>query len=155
MFLIYSDINRQDIGMLFHLVSRHAVITDAEWLTVMIDTLDLQCNPYNPDIIEDTRLPILEPSDPNSVGAHLCRLGRASNINDLVCINPFHLMYTTQQVNIDQNRCAYGSRATCPHGNCVWTWPDTGEPKYCLTFREYYIPNNCICTRKCGHSPKF
>jgi hypothetical protein len=140
--------------MLFHLVLRHAVIIDEEWATFITTTND-QLNPSDLDCIINTKMPILQPSDLNSVGAHICRLGRTANIGDPVCINPFHLIYTTQQVNIDHNRCAYGSRATCPHGNCVWTWPDTGEPKYCLTFKDYYVPSDCDCARTCGHYPIF
>ena len=138
--------------MLFFLVINAAVYTDEDWQSIIKNTNDME-NPYDYDSILNTNMPILHPSDLNAVGAHLCRLGRASHKKDLVCINPFHLIYTTQQVNVDQNRCGYGSRELCPHGNCVWTWPDTGEPKYCLTFGGPI--SNCTCTRQCGHFPKF
>jgi hypothetical protein len=138
--------------MLFFLVLNNAVFTTEEWKTIINNTNDEE-NPFDYDCILNTNMPLLYPSDINSVGAHLCRLGRASHNHDSVCINPFHLIYTTQQVNIDQNRCAYGSRNLCPHGNCVWTWPNNGEPKYCLTFGDPIT--NCSCTRTCGHYPRF
>jgi hypothetical protein len=137
--------------MLFYLVEINAKCTNEEWETILNNTFDEE-NPYDLDCILNTRMPILHPSDLNAVGAHTCRLGRASGKGDSVCINPFHLIYTTQQVNVDQNRCAYGSRDLCPHGNCVWTWPDTGEPKYCLV---YGSPVDCRHDRTCGHYPKF
>lgn len=138
--------------MLFYLVRNAAVYTNEEWQSIIINTNDME-NPYDIDCIINTNMPILLPSDINAVGAHLCRLGRVSAKGQLLCINPFHLIYTTQQVNIDQNRCAYGSRDLCPHGNCVWTWPDTGEPKYCLMIGDPI--KNCTCTRTCGHYPRY
>src|ERR1051325_4972790 len=50
------------------------------------------------------------------VASHLCRHGRMDNEGELVCINPWHIIFTTQKVNVDHNKCAYGSRSTCPHG---------------------------------------
>jgi len=95
------------------------------------------------ELIHDTPLPfgtidpnmpyyIGDEADMNQTASHLCRRGRGNKQGDLVCINPWHIILTTQKVNVDQNRCAYGSRTTCPHGLCLWTWPDNGEPKYCL-----------------------
>lgn len=89
----------------------------------------------------------------NQIASHLCRRGRSESITDLVCINPWHIIFTIQKVNVDHNRCAYGSRSTCPHGVCIWTWPDTGEPKYCLNRGSDLA--ECTCTRKCQHNPGY
>jgi len=80
--------------------------------------------------------------------SHLCRKGRANKKNDPVCINPWHIIFTTQKINIDQGGCAYGSRQTCPHGNCIWNWPN-GEPKNC--FNRGSNRRHCKCERKCAH----
>lgn len=66
------------------------------------------------------------------VAAHLCRNGDKNTLGKLVCINPFHITLVPQYVNVSHHGCEFGNRATCPHGNCIWTWKDTGEPKYCL-----------------------
>jgi len=88
----------------------------------------------------------------NHIASHLCRRGRGNNKGDLVCINPWHIIFTTQQVNVDQNRCAYGSRETCPHGNCIWTWP-SGQPKVCLNRGSNLA--NCTCNPRCTHIVDF
>jgi hypothetical protein len=111
---------------------------------------------WDVDKIYDSKLPIFFPKNikelKNCETAHLCRRGRATEPKNLVCINPFHIMFTTQEVNIDQNRCAYSNHRLCPHGNCMWTWPKTGRPKECLNVdTDIY---DCICDPQCQHHSK-
>jgi len=85
------------------------------------------------------------------VAAHLCRNGQKKNKHDSVCINPFHITLVPQYVNVSHHACEHGCRELCPHGNCIWTRKDTGEPKYCL----HEVPLNltaCNHLNKCGHS---
>lgn len=85
-----------------------------------------------------------------SVCAHLCGRGRGVTREDTVCINPLHVVYIPHDVNLDQDRCRYGCRLTCPHYKfpCIWTDAD-GHLIPCFNDRNW----NGTCTHKvrCEH----
>jgi len=82
--------------------------------------------------------------------SHRCGWGKANSADALICISPHHVVYHSSAANQDHKGCKYGCAQTCPHqGFCVWTWPDTGEPKRC--FNQPLMPAACPCPRTCKH----
>jgi len=144
--------NHQDVGKMFLMVLTNALFDDdEEYRQVFLPSMG------DKPIVFGTINPTMPyysytKAKMNQTAAHLCRQGRANKKGDAVCINPWHIIFTTQVVNIDQNRCAYGSRQTCPHGNCIWNWSN-GQPKNCFNLGSDLAL--CQCVPKCKHVVNF
>jgi len=140
--------NSQDVGKMFLMILTNALFTDDkeyhdEFLSSMGDS-PIEFGTINPSLLDYTG----KKAEMEHTASHLCRMGRANKIKQLVCINPWHIIFTTQKINIDQGKCTYGSRQTCPHGNCIWNWSD-GQPKNCFNLGSDLTM--CECSPKCTH----
>jgi hypothetical protein len=82
--------------------------------------------------------------------AHRCRRGRydiAAGIN-VACINPYHTIATTHDINLSHNQCANGCLGLCPHTpKCAWTRALDGQVLTCRL--AWPMPASCKCGRGC------
>jgi len=142
--------NHQDIGKMFYMLLTNVFgdvgknCVPEYYIAFLLSVSDQLYSPLIPmNTILNDLLPTYRHHEANmsQIAAHLCRNGRGNASKAPVCINPWHIIFTNQKVNIDQNKCAHGSRQLCPHGNCIWNWSDNGQPKNCYNLGK--DPNKC------------
>jgi hypothetical protein len=109
----------------------------SKWLTHRV--LYVLMNPTALTLVEDRA------SSKDIHFSHRCGHGRG----DLICVNPWHIILASPVQNQDHKGCTYGAYWLCPHKpKCLWTWPDTGQPKACF---NKPAPVACECPRRCCH----
>lgn len=99
--------------------------------------------------IELSRYDDVDHRNDSLVAIHRCGHGKAlSGKGGPACVNPYHIYFGSQKVNIDTAGCRYGAGWLCPHNpKCLFTWLDTGLTKPCLNEPS----EGCKCPRLCSH----
>lgn len=83
--------------------------------------------------------------------AHRCGNGLAPALGEPCCVNPYHCVLVTAQLNENHKGCKFGCAVLCPHvPKCIFVWPETGRCKPCFNNPDF-LPAQCPHQPSCSH----